>query len=70
MIGFYGLGGKADRAFARWPTHAMRLHEWGTRGMGWILCMGHPPPGGSKLGHPPYCFLGFSFAGATMEFGW
>jgi hypothetical protein len=21
----------------------MRLHEWGTRGMGWILCMGHPP---------------------------
>jgi len=25
------------------PTHAVRLHEWGTQGMGWILCMGHPP---------------------------
>ena len=25
------------------PTHAMRPHEWGTRGMGVILCMGHPP---------------------------
>jgi len=22
---------RADRAFARWPTHAMRPHEWGTR---------------------------------------
>jgi hypothetical protein len=30
------------RAFARWPTRAVRLHEWGTRCMGWILCMGHP----------------------------
>jgi hypothetical protein len=25
------------------PTHAMRLHEWGTRGIGTISRMGHPP---------------------------
>jgi hypothetical protein len=25
------------------PTHAMRLHEWGTRGTGLVLCVGHPP---------------------------
>ena len=24
----------ADRAFARWPTHAVRLPEWGTRRSG------------------------------------
>jgi hypothetical protein len=33
------------RAFARMPTHAMRLHEWGTRCIGTISCIGHPPPG-------------------------
>ena len=25
------------------PLHAMRPHEWGTRGMVGFLCMGHPP---------------------------
>jgi hypothetical protein len=30
-------------ALRRMPTHAMRLHEWGTRGIGTISCMGHPP---------------------------
>jgi len=25
------------------PTHAMKLHEWGTQDMCFILCMGHPP---------------------------
>jgi hypothetical protein len=42
-LDFNGWERKADRASARWPTHAMKLHEWGTRGIGWILCMGHPP---------------------------
>ena len=35
-----GLGGvKAVRAAARMPTHAMRLHEWGTRhpALMWVL---------------------------------
>jgi hypothetical protein len=35
MVGFYRLG--EGRRFA------LRLHEWGTQGMGVILCMGHPP---------------------------
>jgi hypothetical protein len=43
MVGFYRWGRKTVRASARMPTHAVRLHEWGTRGMGWVLCMGHPP---------------------------
>jgi hypothetical protein len=25
------------------PTHAMKLHEWGTQGIGLSSCMGHPP---------------------------
>ncbi len=28
---------RAVRAFARRPTHAMRLHEWGTRPLGWAI---------------------------------
>jgi hypothetical protein len=36
MDGFIGWGGKAVRAFARMPTHAVRLHEWGTQGFGWF----------------------------------
>jgi len=40
---FIGWGGKAVRAFARMPTHAVTLHEWGTQGCGLVLCMGHPP---------------------------
>jgi hypothetical protein len=27
----YGLCKESGSRFARWPTHAMRLHEWGTR---------------------------------------
>ena len=45
-----GLGGvfivwgeEGGSRFARMPTHAMKLHEWGTRGSGVIGCMGHPP---------------------------
>ena len=42
--------GTADRAFARWPTHAMRLHEWAPKVKGEFSCMGHPPA--AKLVHP------------------
>src|SRR5258708_367997 len=28
---------------ARIPTHAMRPHEWGTRGCCRFSCVGHPP---------------------------
>jgi hypothetical protein len=28
---------------ARMPNHTVRLHEWGTRSIGTISCMGHPP---------------------------
>jgi len=28
---FIGWGGKAVRAFARMPTHAVRLHEWASK---------------------------------------
>jgi hypothetical protein len=41
-VDFNGWERKADRASARWP-HAMRPLESGTRGIGWILCMGHQP---------------------------
>jgi hypothetical protein len=27
---------ESGSSFARMTTHAMRPHEWGTRGMGWI----------------------------------
>jgi hypothetical protein len=43
MVDFIGWGGKAVRAFARMPTHAVRLHEWGTQGCRLVLCAGHPP---------------------------
>jgi hypothetical protein len=41
--GWVGVWKKDGSCFARMPTHAMRLHEWGTRGIGAISCMGHPP---------------------------
>src|ERR1700722_10066915 len=41
--GFYRLGEEDGSRLARMPTHAVRLHEWGTRSMGWGLCIGHSP---------------------------
>ncbi|XWK49530.1 hypothetical protein RBB78_20125 [Tunturiibacter empetritectus] len=38
--------GETVRAFARMPTHAMRLHEWGTRGIGAMSRVGHLPYSG------------------------
>jgi hypothetical protein len=32
-----------QKAARRGSRHAVRLHEWGTQGLGWILGMGHPP---------------------------
>jgi hypothetical protein len=36
-------GGRTVRGSAQMPTHAAKLHEWGTRGMGGFSCIGHPP---------------------------
>jgi hypothetical protein len=33
ITGTGGWHGGSGSSFARMPTHAMRLHEWGTRGM-------------------------------------
>src|SRR5271168_4183690 len=33
-VGFYRLRRESGSRVARMPTHAMRLHEWGTQGIG------------------------------------
>ena len=40
--GIVRLGKESGSCVARMPTHAVRLHEWGTQTWGY-LCMGHPP---------------------------
>jgi hypothetical protein len=40
--GWVGVWKKDGSCFARMPTHAMRLHEWGTRGIGAIFMYGPP----------------------------
>ena len=40
--GILAGGEEIGSRVARMPTHAVRPHEWGTRGMGWFLCMGEP----------------------------
>jgi len=42
-----GSEGKAGRAFARMPTHAVRLHEWGTQGYGLNFMCGPPAMNGA-----------------------
>jgi hypothetical protein len=51
------------RAFARMPTHAIRLHEWGTQSMGSNLCLGHPPGAPMSAGQ----WLDSEFGGVFIE---
>jgi hypothetical protein len=52
---FFCIGQGGDRAFARMPTHAMRLHEWGTRDIGWVYVWAtrHPRYGLGFMYGPP-----------------
>jgi len=46
---------EVDGVGAALPTHAMKLHEWGTPIMGLNSGMGHPPPElrlDSRIGRP------------------
>jgi hypothetical protein len=51
------------------PTHAMRLHEWGTRSVGTISCVGHPPVPTWFLGVGFVKFSGFGVVG-QFEICW